>query len=355
MPRQSRQNPAIREFILRNVAEHPRDINVVAAKQFGISRAATGRYTAKLIDEGLLIAEGKTRSRIYKLKSLAHVAFELDVNQAMSEDTVWRFRILPSVKGVPQNVVNICQYGFTEILNNVIDHSESVDVYISYSQTYKNIEILICDRGIGIFEKIRKDFNLPDARSALLELSKGKLTSNTTRHTGEGIFFTSRMFDEFSIRSGNLFYTRVKQKGADWLVETQDLFEYCQGTRVNMVISTDAAWTTKEVFDQYQGDDVRFRRTHVPIKLGLYPGEQLVSRSQAKRILSRFENFSEVLLDFSGVEGIGQAFADEIFRVFASDHPEIALIAINTDPEVKRSIDAAQAMQREASLRAPQV
>jgi hypothetical protein len=44
------------------------------------------------------------------------------------------------------------------------------------------------DHGVGIFEKIMKHFNLADAREALLELSKGKLTSDPRNHSGEGIF-----------------------------------------------------------------------------------------------------------------------------------------------------------------------
>ena len=96
------------------------------------------------------------------------------------------------------------------MLNNVIDHSVSDDALISFRQNFCRISIDIMDSGVGIFEKIQKDFNLPDPRSALLELSKGKLTSDKSRHTGDGIFFTSRMFDVFEIRSGNLFYTRSR-------------------------------------------------------------------------------------------------------------------------------------------------
>jgi hypothetical protein len=49
-----------------------------------------------------------------------------------------------------------------------------------------------------------------------------------------------------------------------------------------------------------------------------YEGESLMSRSQARRLMNRFDRFSEVVLDFTGVNFIGQGFADEIFRVFAN-------------------------------------
>ena len=106
-----------------------------------------------------------------------------------------------------------------------------------------------------------------------------------------------------------------------------------------MEISTDGQWTTRTVFDTYQDDNLRFRRTHVPISLGNYPGEQLVSRSQAKRILARFDQFSEVILDFTDVEDIGQPFADEIFRVFRNAHPDIQIIATRTNPKIDKMIE----------------
>jgi len=44
------------------------------------------------------------------------------------------------------------------------------------------------------------------------------------------------------------------------------------------------------------------------------------------------------LLDFSGVEMIGQAFADQIFRVFRNEHPDINLVRINTNDDVEKMI-----------------
>ncbi|MCH9011825.1 MAG: DUF4325 domain-containing protein [Proteobacteria bacterium] len=340
--RRSRQNPLVREFILRNVEKFPNSIAREAAEEFDLSRTAVNRYLRRLIDEGLLVATGKTNARRYELRNLVEITFRLEgLTASSSEDTVWRFRILPHIRDVPKNVVNICQYGFTEILNNVIDHSVSDDAVISCRQNYCKISIDVMDSGVGIFAKIQKDFDLPDPRSALLELSKGKLTSDKARHTGEGIFFTSRMFDVFQIISGELLYTRSRADDDEWLIETSDILDPCQGTAVHMEISTDAGWTTREIFAQYEGDHMRFRKTHVPIKLGNYPGEQLVSRSQAKRVLARFEEFSEVLLDFQGVEEIGQAFADEIFRVFRNEHPDITIVASRAEPNVRNMIDRA--------------
>jgi hypothetical protein len=84
--------------------------------------------------------------------------------------------------------------------------------------------------------------------------------------------------------------------------------------------------------------DDTFDNTVVPLRLAQDQGEQLVTRSQAKRVASRFEQFKSVELDFAGVSEIGQAFADELFRVFARAHPEIRITPINTEPAVARMI-----------------
>ncbi|HSI24132.1 MAG TPA: STAS-like domain-containing protein, partial [Methylotenera sp.] len=54
------------------------------------------------------------------------------------------------------------------------------------------------------------------------------------------------------------------------------------------------------------------------------------------------DRFKIVILDFKGVESIGQAFADEIFRVFANQHPEISLVEDNANQEVKKMISRAR-------------
>jgi hypothetical protein len=150
------------------------------------------------------------------------------------------------------------------------------------------------------------------------------------------------MFDQFNILSGHLLYMRIRREGEDWLIEVQDRKNEQEGTFVSLAIGTNANWTMRDVFEKYQGDDVYFRKTHVPISLGRYPGEQLVSRSQAKRILARFTDFSEVILDFAGVSDIGQAFADEIFRVFKNDHPQTRLYATGTNENIDKMIKYVQ-------------
>jgi hypothetical protein len=189
------------------------------------------------------------------------------------------------------------------------------------------------------------------------ELVKGKLTTDESRHTGEGIFFTSQMFDYFSISSAKLIFVHDTESGDDWLIEDEEevtanaLIKEAMSTVIKMEISADSKRQAREVFDRYadpEVDDYAFSKTRVPLRLAQYGQDLLVSRSQARRVLARFERFREVLLDFSAVESIGQAFADEIFRVYATAHPEMKLTAVNANKRVTQMIHRATAAARNA-------
>jgi hypothetical protein len=262
------------------------------------------------------------------------VKIPLRINSQLHEDTVWRENMLPMFNGVLPNVVRICEYGFTEMLNNAIDHSNGKKATASLIITRNTINMEILDDGVGIFEKIRRDLKLDDPRLAILELAKGKLTTDPKHHTGEGIFFTSRAFDKFSILSGILHFSHT-EPGDDWLLEDQ---EPNKGTSIQMKISTKSDRILRQVFNEYTTKEYSFSRTHIPVSLARIGKENLISRSQAKRLLSRFERFEEIMLDFKGVETIGQAFADEVFRVFSNEHPNIRMIWVNTNSQVESMI-----------------
>jgi DNA-binding transcriptional ArsR family regulator len=336
MPRRG-NSEKIRRFILERVSDHPADIVSRAASEFGVSRQAVHRHVVKLVSEGLLTAAGRTRKRRYKLKTLSKEQFLVDVALGVSEDRLWRARVRPLLGELPANVMDICHYGFSEMMNNVVEHSEGTVATISVELDAATVGLNVSDNGIGIFHKLKSEKDLDDERHAILELVKGKLTTDPARHTGEGVFFTSRLFDEYSIVSGRLHF-RHSETGRDWLVERGD--SETRGTKIFMSISRTSRRTTKEVFDRYSAEDETygFTRTHVPVALARYGDESLVSRSQARRVLARFDRFKEVLLDFRGVKSIGQAFADEIFRVYRREHPEVELTWIRENKAVRGMI-----------------
>jgi hypothetical protein len=335
------QTVRIRQFLIDRLPDHPRDIVRVAADRFSLSRQAIQRHLTALVREGAIAATGTTRSRQYLLRPINNVSFTLRL-AGLEEHIPWRARILPELAEVPKNVVDILEYGFTEMLNNAIDHSASEEVLVSLLHTSAGITLEIHDAGVGIFRKIMTEFQLPDEVAAICELVKGKLTTDPARHTGEGVFFTSRMCDYFSLLSGTLLFLHTQPED-DWLIEHDQ--PPVSGTHVKMGLSLRSPRTREEVFNEFADPekyDYTFSKTCVPVVLSRYGQENLVSRSQAKRLLQRFENFREVVLDFAGVEFIGQGFADEIFRVFRNSHPETEITAINAATSVRRMISHVQ-------------
>ena len=336
-----RQTEEIREYILNSVEAHPQHIARMTSERFGISRPAVSKHLRSLIEGGFLEASGSTSARRYSLRRILDESWRFKVDE-IEEDRVWRENVRPHLKELPENIFDICYYGFTEMLNNVIDHSESEEALVHLSRTATNLTINVIDAGVGIFKKIQAEFDLHDPRHALLELSKGKLTTDEARHTGEGIFYTSRMFDKFTIVSGTLCFIRENDED-DWLIETSE-GESLQGTIIRLEIKTKTQRTSLEVFEKFTAgeEDLDFSRTHVPLQLLLYEGEELISRSQAKRLLIRLDGFREVLLDFKGIKRIGQAFADEIFRVYKNTHPQVEIIDIGATEHVQQMINRAR-------------
>jgi anti-sigma regulatory factor (Ser/Thr protein kinase) len=327
----------IKQFILLNLRQHPKDIVRVTQEKYSLSRTTINKYMREMAgDKQLSIQGSKTRPE-YSLVPIHTLSKTYSLDSQLAEDRVWRQDLFELFSGLPKNVLDICHYGFTEIFNNAIDHSEGTKVTVNIDLWVDLIKLKIRDDGVGIFNKIQQKFNLDDPLHAILELSKGKLTTDPASHTGEGIFFTSRMFDQFTIISGRLTFAHI---GEDLLVEVEKNLD---GTLVFMAISPLSKKTTESVFNQFTDEDMNFDKTIVPVFLARYGDENLISRSQAKRLLARFEKFKRVVLDFDRIDTIGRAFADEIFRVYKNAHPEIDLGFINASESITKLIQEIQA------------
>ncbi len=331
----------IRQYILENVEKHAPGITSLTAKHFSITRQAVHRHLRNLVSEGALTPSGKTRNRTYSLCPLLEAREAFEIKPGLSEDQAWTTAVEPIVGHFPENVVDIWHYCFTEMFNNAVDHSGGGSILLRITKTAANTQVLLMDDGIGIFRKIQTAMKLADERHAILELCKGKLTTDPSKHTGQGIFFTSRLLDSFDILSGNVYFSHILgELGEDWIVERP---QFQQGTAIFMKLNNHTSKTCKKIFDHYSDEeDFGFIKTVVPVRLAQYGNDKLISRSQAKRVLARVELFKTVLFNFEGVPTIGQAFADEIFRVFANSHPNIDLLAIHTTSEVKRMIESAK-------------
>ena len=325
----------IRTFIVAHVARYPGDIVRRTAEKFDCSRQAVHRHIQRLVEEGALLESGKTRSRTYALAQLSAWTQTYAVSADGDEGDIWLRDVRAQLEPLATNVLGIWQYGFTEMFNNALDHAEASSISVSVAKTAASSVVTIRDDGVGIFRKIQAALGLLDERHAVLELAKGKFTTDPQRHSGEGIFFSSRMFDHFSICSGSVWFSHQAKAPEDWILETDE----SGGTSVRMELGNHTASSVSKVFKQFtSGDDFGFTKTVVPVRLAQYGDDNLVSRSQAKRLIVRFEKFRTVVLDFKGVVLIGQAFADEVFRVFPLAHPEVELMSLNANKEVGQMI-----------------
>lgn len=325
------------KLILRIIDSGEPHVAAAASSALGISRQAVAARLRRLASESVIKASGRGPARRYALLPLLSVRKSHSL-AGLDEHQVWKTDVAPLVADLAANVVAIWNYGVTEMVNNAIDHSEGKEVLLQIERNALRTTVRVCDDGEGIFHRIQRLMGLYDPRESILELAKGKLTTDPARHTGEGVFFSSKMFNRFSIMSRNLFFTN-DVSNESWVIDGD---EEIPGTNVAMVLDNDSTRTTSEVFEQYAApDEFTFAKTTVPVRLAQHEGESLVSRSQAKRLTMRFERFKTVVLDFAGVEEIGQAFADQVFRVFQAAHPELEMVPIHMTESVRRMVERA--------------
>lgn len=339
------QAEEIREFILSNVESHPKDIANFVIEKFGVTRPTVHRHLNNLIENNKIEKSGKTNRTQYFLKSSFNKRLSYGITANLSESQIWHDEFEQQAKKLKPNVNEICYYGFTEMINNAKDHSEGTRVIIDSKMEDRFLIFTIMDSGVGIFKKIKDAFNLSDERESILQLSKGKLTTDKSRHSGEGIFFTSRAFDSFSILANGLFYMRDNSE-EDWFIEKKKNPEE-KGTVVQLKIDPNSNRVLRQVFEKFQNPEtLAFDRTYILVTLSLSKEDYFVSRSQAKRILTGIEKFNHVTLDFKGINSVGQAFVDEVFRVFKNRFPDIKIDTINTNDDIdfmiKRGIETAK-------------
>ncbi len=319
------------DWASRHVAAHPKDFTRALATHFGVTRAGAAPTVRLLHEFGFITRAGSATRPTFGPGSsrLLSGSYKLP---GVDESEVWSRDFAPWLELAP-NVENIVHYGFTEMVNNANDHSGGTVVQIDASRHDPLLIVSVADDGVGVFRKIADALRLADPRLAKLELAKGKFTTDPSRHTGEGVFFTARAFDLFLLGANELVYRHVGAPRDGVEIERLEERALAQaqlwgGTAAMMAINLRAERTLRSVFDRHTTgapDHLSFDRTVIPVRLARLGNENLLSRSQAKRLAARIERFRVVELDFTDVPEIGQAFADELFRVFADAHPEVKL------------------------------
>ncbi|MBI5414446.1 DUF4325 domain-containing protein [Candidatus Peregrinibacteria bacterium] len=321
-------------------------------KEFHVSRQYIHRLTQELVENHALIKIGTTRSAFYVLLEYAKKHQKIFPfryaktfpNVALQEDRVFEQvrTAFPPFKKLPENIQSIFTYGFSEMLNNAIEHSESKNIRIKVALQKKILSFCIDDVGVGVFRNIMQKRKLHSELEAIQDLLKGKTTTMPKSHSGEGIFFTSKVCDLFILESfGHQLI--VNNEIPDVFVSTEQKIK--NGTRVVFQIKISSQRHLNDVFSLYTNigaeSDYGFDKTEIRVKLYTVSGIH-ISRSQARRILSGLEKFKIIIFDFEKVPLVGQAFADEIFRVFQNKNPHIRLETENMNDGVKFMIERAK-------------
>ena len=326
-----------REKILQLIRRHKSVSGSELADLLDISRQAVNKHLRELVREGIVVKEGVTRGAVYRLwqrnrevskeqhrKTYALKGLEEDRVLAQSAN------VLHLSNQLNANAWGILSYAFTEMLNNAIEHSMSAEGNVIVAVDPYTVRFRVRDFGIGIFYSIFTKFQLSDENAAVGELIKGKTTTMKERHSGEGVFFTSKCADRLSIRSHRveLVFDNLKKD-----VFVQDK-RFIKGTEVEFELRKRSRKNLNKIFEAYAPEEFeyRFERTWVLVKLFQ---KEYVSRSEARRLLAGLDRFKEIRLDFKGVKSMGQGFADEVFRVFLKAHPDIEIKIENLSQALK--------------------
>lgn len=291
------------------------------ARVLGVTRQTVHRHLRQLVVDGYLVVEGAGRATRYSRSNPVDV--RRYSTSGLEEDRVWSEMSAPgTIAGdLPKAAETVLQYLLTELVNNAIDHSGASNVNVRIAKTNLTVALEVEDEGVGIFRHIRDKMDLASELEALQELSKGKTTTMPRRHTGEGIFFSSKAANRFEIESGALRWI-VDNRKSDMAVGALDPRR--DGTTVRAEVDSANANDMTAIFAEHTRN-FEFSKTRTIVRLFAI-GTEFVSRSQAKRLVHGLEKFREVVVDFEGVDLVGQGFADEVFRVWAQHHPEVLLV-----------------------------
>ncbi|MCX6763360.1 MAG: DUF4325 domain-containing protein [Candidatus Moranbacteria bacterium] len=333
--------------IILNLAQKNEKIktsDVLASLNKKLSRTYISRIINALVKEGKLVKGGSTAGAFYVLPENENlIQSEIIYKKIFLREGLEEHRVLDEINhtriylDLKDNVRSIFNYAFSEMLNNAIEHSQSEKISVSVFKSKKELVFFIDDYGIGVFRNIKHKKELKSELEAIQDLLKGKTTTAPQLHTGEGIFFTSKVANLFTLESFGL-RLMIDNNIKDIFVSMQN--KKNKGTRVIFAISLDSNIHLAGIFRKYQTnqDTMAFDKTEVKIKL-FTMGTVHVSRSQARRVLNGLNKFKTIVMDFDKVPVIGQGFADEIFRVYKSKHPEINITPINMNEAVKFMIN----------------
>ena len=304
-------------------------------------RTYVSRLLKKMIEQKKVYSRKEGRNVFYW--AVAGVAIDENfATKDLHEEEIWEkaYRNKEFFRPVSEQARDILAFSSLEMINNAIDHSKSGTVEVKIFRELGFLKFVVRDFGVGIFNNIMTRNDFGDEYEALRWLLKGKNTTDRERHSGEGIFWTSKIADKMIISSGKFRLTFDNLVGK---CAVEEIDENVLGTEIYFELQEDSKKSMSELFHSYSFDNEKLTLDATRIPVGVYEsGGVWVSRSQARRVLDGLDKFKKVVFDFKGVKIIGQGFADEIFRVWQMQHPEVILEYENANETVSLLIERAK-------------
>jgi anti-sigma regulatory factor (Ser/Thr protein kinase) len=326
---------ALTQWITEAAVRHGDQLPETLMERLAVSRRRAATLLRRLVAMQWLSRGGSPGRPVYGPGALRQVVHRYELG-GLQEDLPWRRDFAPCFEW-PLEVRRMAQHAFTELLNNAIEHSGGSAVTVSLRQTPLQLQLLVSDDGCGLFSRLAQSFAIDDPALAMLELSKGKLTSLPDRHSGHGLFFTTRMADVLDIHAnGSAFQCRSWER-RQW---RRGRPASRNGTSIYLAIALDTTRTLDAVVRAHSGDGAgyAFERTCVPLHLMADEAQLLASRAEARRVASGLAQFRHAEIDFDGIAQVGHGFADELFRVWRGAHPGLELTPVGMAPRVAAMI-----------------
>lgn len=127
----SEKRDQIKKYILEKIDDGQKDVAKRAAEAFNVSLNTIYRYIRELEKAEIINKNGRKYNFVEDTKIFVLTRTS---GQLAEEDVIYAKYVKKYIEKLPDNVKQIWQYSFMEMMNNAIDHSQAEKVFILVAQ-----------------------------------------------------------------------------------------------------------------------------------------------------------------------------------------------------------------------------
>ena len=139
-------------YILDKIVAGTKSLSNVVADAFGISTNTVHTYLNELINEGIIVKQKRGEYKLVTKRS--EYSFSRSNGELEIDTQAYDLCLAKQISHLGENIQHIWAYAMSEMVNNVIDHSEAEHMHVFVEQNYLQTSVIITDDGVGIFEKV---------------------------------------------------------------------------------------------------------------------------------------------------------------------------------------------------------